>query len=129
MLYEKKKTLAQVFSCEFCEIFKNTFFIEHYRVGAFETLCAPCDYLHFSLLLSFELIFPLSLARRGLLFSHHFLLTTVFFLDVIKIVFVFFSLVNGLTLTFLLAQRNVASHFLSGSKKEYEVSSRTYLFF
>ena len=23
------ETLAQVFSCEFCEIFKNTFFIEH----------------------------------------------------------------------------------------------------
>ena len=25
----KKKTLAQVFSCEFCEIFKNTFFTEY----------------------------------------------------------------------------------------------------
>ena len=25
----KKETLAQVFSCEVCEIFKNTFFIEH----------------------------------------------------------------------------------------------------
>ena len=25
----KKETLAQVFSCEFCEISKNTFFIEH----------------------------------------------------------------------------------------------------
>ena len=24
----KKKTLAQVFSCEFCEISKNTYFIE-----------------------------------------------------------------------------------------------------
>ena len=23
----KKETVAQVFSCEFCEIFKNTFFI------------------------------------------------------------------------------------------------------
>ena len=27
----KKKTLAQVFSCEFCEIFKSTFFTEHLR--------------------------------------------------------------------------------------------------
>ena len=27
----KKETLAQVFSCEFCEIFKNTFFIEDLR--------------------------------------------------------------------------------------------------
>ena len=25
----KKETLAQVFSCEFCEIFKNTFSTEH----------------------------------------------------------------------------------------------------
>ena len=25
----KKETLAQVFSCEFCKIFKNTFFTEH----------------------------------------------------------------------------------------------------
>ena len=28
-LYIKKETLAQVFSCEFCEISKNTFFTEH----------------------------------------------------------------------------------------------------
>ena len=27
----KKETLAQVFSCEFCEISKNTFFTEHLR--------------------------------------------------------------------------------------------------
>ena len=25
----KKEALAQMFSCEFCEIFKNTFFTEH----------------------------------------------------------------------------------------------------
>ena len=25
----KKKTLAQLFSCEFCEMFKNTLFAEH----------------------------------------------------------------------------------------------------
>ena len=29
-----KKKLAQVFSCEFCEIFKNTFFTEQLRVTA-----------------------------------------------------------------------------------------------
>ena len=28
----KKETLAQVFSCEFCEIFKNTFFTERLQV-------------------------------------------------------------------------------------------------
>ena len=27
--YIKKETLAQVFSCEFCEASKNTFFTEH----------------------------------------------------------------------------------------------------
>ena len=32
----KKKTLAEVFSCECCEISKNTFFTEHFRDTAFE---------------------------------------------------------------------------------------------
>ena len=30
----KKETLAQVFSCKFCEISKNTFFTEHFRTTA-----------------------------------------------------------------------------------------------
>ena len=30
----KKETLAQVFSCDFCEISKNIFFTEHIRVTA-----------------------------------------------------------------------------------------------
>ena len=30
----KKETLAQEFSCEFCEISKNTFFTEHFRATA-----------------------------------------------------------------------------------------------
>ena len=30
-IFIKKETLAQVFSCEFCEIFKNIFFTEHLR--------------------------------------------------------------------------------------------------
>ena len=30
----KKETLAQVFSCEFCKIFKNTFFTKHLRTTA-----------------------------------------------------------------------------------------------
>ena len=48
----KKETLAQMFSCEICEISKNTFFIEHLRVTAsdfknrFYTLfwCSAVDY-------------------------------------------------------------------------------------
>ena len=31
----KRKTLAQVFSCEFCQIFKNTFFTEQLWTTAF----------------------------------------------------------------------------------------------
>ena len=34
----KKETLAQVFSCEFCEISKNTFFTEHLCTTASEYL-------------------------------------------------------------------------------------------
>ena len=30
----KKETLAQMFSCEFCEIFKNTFFAKYLRTSA-----------------------------------------------------------------------------------------------
>ena len=32
----KKEFLAQVFSCEFCEIFKNNFLTEHLRATASE---------------------------------------------------------------------------------------------
>ena len=32
----KKETLAQVFSCEFCKIFKNTFFTEHLWKTAYD---------------------------------------------------------------------------------------------
>ena len=34
--FSKKETLAQVFSCEFDEIFKNTFFTEHLWPTDFE---------------------------------------------------------------------------------------------
>ena len=33
----KKETLTQVFSCEFYEIFKNNFFLEHLRTAASKT--------------------------------------------------------------------------------------------
>ena len=38
-LFIKKETLAQVFSCEFCEIYKNTFFTEQlWTTGSIFTL-------------------------------------------------------------------------------------------
>ena len=36
----KKETLAQVYSCEFCEISKNTFFIEHLWWLLLHILCS-----------------------------------------------------------------------------------------
>ena len=41
--FTKKEPLAQVFSGEFCEIFKNTFFIEHLwrLLLPFVTCCKP----------------------------------------------------------------------------------------
>ena len=41
----KKETLAQVFSCEFCEIFKGTFFIEHLWASTSDN--AFIDILHY----------------------------------------------------------------------------------
>ena len=38
--YIKKETLAQVFSCEFCEICKNIFFTEHlWTTASDENVC------------------------------------------------------------------------------------------
>ena len=41
----KKKTPAEVFSCEFCEISKNTFFTEHLRTTASHPLLNIYDVL------------------------------------------------------------------------------------
>ena len=38
----KKEALAQVFSCEFCVIFKNTFFAEHFQTTASLFYWKPC---------------------------------------------------------------------------------------
>ena len=50
----KKETLAQVFSCEFYEIFKNTFFTENLRTTASDSVssCFSCQQvLKFSMVL------------------------------------------------------------------------------
>ena len=44
----KKDTLAQVFSYEFCEIFKNTFFTEHVRATTFEVTKAEKNFWELS---------------------------------------------------------------------------------
>ena len=41
LFFIKKETLAKVFSCEFCKIFKNTFFIEHLRASASDLTQKP----------------------------------------------------------------------------------------
>ena len=43
----KKESLARVFSCEFCEISKNTFFAEHLRTTAVGNIIIfSSDYFH-----------------------------------------------------------------------------------
>ena len=42
----KKEALAQVFSCEFHEIFKNTFFTEHLRMKKVMFLCQNKSMTH-----------------------------------------------------------------------------------
>ena len=39
----KNETQAQVSSCEFCEIFKNSFFTEHFRMTSSEIYINPCS--------------------------------------------------------------------------------------
>ena len=55
-----KETLAQVLSCEFCEIFKNTFFTEHLRTTAPDDINRRFSYLvEFDLTLFLVLILVL----------------------------------------------------------------------
>ena len=42
---KEKETLAQVFSCEFCEISKKTFFTEHLRTTAFEVRWSLSEFI------------------------------------------------------------------------------------
>ena len=46
--FTKKETLAQVSSCEFCDISKNTFFTEHFWTAASKTIHKR-GYRHFKL--------------------------------------------------------------------------------
>ena len=49
----KKKTLAQGFSYEFCEIFKDSFFIEHLRATASKYVkCSMNAFFHISVMLN-----------------------------------------------------------------------------
>ena len=40
----KKETPTQVFSCEFCEFFNNTYFIKHLRTAGSEMIQETADY-------------------------------------------------------------------------------------
>ena len=40
----KKETLSQVFSCEYCNIFKNTYFEEHPRTDASVACCSKLSF-------------------------------------------------------------------------------------
>ena len=67
----KKGSLTQVFSCQFCEIFKNTFFTEHLRTIASVYCILHLFYSaprHFTILPKYSIIlFNLSIACKVLL--------------------------------------------------------------
>ena len=44
LFFHKKETRTQVFSCGFCQFFKNTFFTEHLRAKASENLWFSADF-------------------------------------------------------------------------------------
>ena len=50
------RTLAQVFSCEFCEIFKNTFFAEHLQATASFPYWTTFRWRYYSLLSLLKII-------------------------------------------------------------------------
>ena len=53
----KKETLTQVFSCEFCEISKNTFFTEHLWTTASGIMITIYDSFHNIIYLMLEVFF------------------------------------------------------------------------
>ena len=59
-----KETLAKVFFCEFCEIFKNTLFVEHHRLTASDIRVQVVVIYNLNLFLQFVTInFTFSLLR------------------------------------------------------------------
>ena len=50
----QKETLAQVFSCVFCEIFKNTFFTEHLRTTATKIMIDTVSYKYYIISISYN---------------------------------------------------------------------------
>ena len=64
----KKETREQVFSCEFCESFKNTFFIVHLRTNA--SVINLQNPQHISIWLSNHFVTHHSRWNRRILQSH-----------------------------------------------------------
>ena len=53
----QKETLAQVFSCVFCEIFKITFFTEHLRTTATKIMIDTVSYKYYIISISYNNVF------------------------------------------------------------------------
>ena len=77
----ENETLAQVFSCKFCEIFKNTFFTEHFQVTASDIRMQVAVIYNLNLSLQFcndklyilLCVFTLAYASISLEFLHRFI--------------------------------------------------------
>ena len=59
-----KKTSTQVFSCEYCEIFKSTYFEKHLRTAASETLLVNSK-LFMKVLIGFEFFTKIHSKRKA----------------------------------------------------------------
>ena len=59
-----KKTSTQVFSCEYCEIFKGTYFEKHLRTAASETLLVNSK-LFMKVLIGFEFFKKIHSKRKA----------------------------------------------------------------
>ena len=73
----KNETLAQVFCCEFCEIFKNSYFVEHLRTIFFAR--------------TIKLVESNLTTESNLHLSSHWKSDTIFFADIVQ----FFSHISS----------------------------------
>ena len=90
-----KETLAQVFSCEFCEISKNTFFTEHLWVTAFSVNWGIIEAIAIDIILTTNLFF--CCLRQDSIHSRLLVYSIMFLFYVRRFIFSLFCYVMSFT--------------------------------
>ena len=99
----KKETLAQVFSCEFCEISKNTFFTEH----LWTTASIECSDLtwrsdYWSVGFRYRVVWKLFyLSLYTIVSKNGVICDEILYLNLIVLCFLFSSLINVINCSFV----------------------------